>query len=132
MSLQGQRKLLVLDLDETLLHATTERLSVPEAFRIGPYYAYLRPHLRTFIEFCLARFDVAVWTSSSTDYAAEVTTQIFGSLESLEFLWSRSRCTSRLDRDAHEQYWVKDLRKIRRLGYALERVIVVDDTAKKY
>lgn len=132
MSLPGQRTLLVLDLDETLLYATTERLAAPEAFKVGPYYAHLRPHLQSFIEFCLDRFNVAVWTSSSADYATAVTTQIFGSLERLEFVWSRSRCTSRYDGDAHEQYWVKDLKKVRRLGYALERVIIVDDTAQKH
>jgi len=38
----------------------------------------------------------------------------------------------RYDRDTREQYWVKDLKKIRRIGYALEQVIVVDDTAKKH
>ena len=58
--------------------------------------------------------------------------QLFGSIEQLKFLWSRNRCTLRTDHDAHEQYWVKDLKKIRRIGYALERVIVVDDTAKKH
>ena len=132
MSVPKQRKLLVLDLDETLLYATNQRLSTPEAFKVGPHYAYLRPHLRPFLEFCAARFDVAVWTASSADYANAVATQLFGSLDHLKFLWSRTRCTIRHDRDTHEQYWVKDLKKIRRIGYALEQVIVVDDTAKKH
>jgi RNA polymerase II subunit A small phosphatase-like protein len=132
MSLPKQRKLIVLDLDETLVYATSERLSTPEAFTVGPYYAYLRPHLRPFLEFCIARFDTAVWTSSSADYANAVATHLFGSIERLTFLWSRSRCTLRHDRDRDEQYWIKDLKKVRRIGYALGRVIVVDDTAKKH
>lgn len=132
MTVGQQRKLLVLDLDETLLYATDNRLAMPEAFRIGRYYAYLRPHLPPFLEFCAARFDVAVWTASSADYAKSVATQLFGSLDRLAFLWSRERCTMRYDRDTAEYYWVKDLKKIRRNGYALEQVIVVDDTAKKH
>jgi len=127
-----QRKLLVLDLDETLLYATSERLSTSEAFEVGPYYVYVRPHLRPFVEFCAARFDIAVWTASSADYANTVAMQLFGSLDRLKFLWSRTRCTIRYDRETHEQYWVKDLKKIRRIGYALEQVIVVDDTPEKH
>jgi TFIIF-interacting CTD phosphatase-like protein len=127
-----QAKLLVLDLDDTLLYATDQRLSIPEAFKVGPYYAYLRPHLRPFLEFCSARFDLAIWTASSADYANGVATQLFGSLDRLRFLWSRERCTSRHDRDTSEHYWVKDLKKIRRNGYTLDQVIVVDDTAKKH
>ena len=30
-----------------------------------------------------------------------------------------------------QYYWVKDLRKVRRLGYDLRRVIFIDDTARK-
>jgi len=127
-----QRKLLVLDLDETLVYATDRRLSTPEAFKVGPYNAYLRPHLRPFLEFCAARFDVAVWTASSADYADAVATQLFGSRDRLKFLWSRARCTIRYDPDTQETYWVKDLKKIRRIGYTLEQVIVIDDTAKKH
>ena len=127
-----QRKLLVLDLDETLVYATDQPLSMPEAFRIDPYYVYLRPHLRPFLESCVVRFDVAVWTASSVDYAAAVAMQLFGSVERLEFLWARDRCTIRHDPDTREMYWVKDLKKIRRAGYELARVIVIDDTAKKH
>ncbi len=38
----------------------------------------------------------------------------------------------RYDWDTREAYWVKDLKKIRRRGYPLERVIVVDDTSRKH
>jgi RNA polymerase II subunit A small phosphatase-like protein len=127
-----QRKLLVLDLDETLVYATDQRLSTPEAFRIGPYYVYLRPHVHPFLDACDFRFDVAVWTASSADYATAVATELFGALERLQFLWSRTRCTIRHDPDTRETYWIKDLKKIRRLGYRLGQVIVVDHTAKKH
>ena len=132
VSVPSQRKLLVLDLDETLLYATEQRLSIAEEFKTGAYYVYLRPHLRPFLEFCVNRFDVGVWTSSSADYAQAVVMVLFGSLGHLKFVWSRTRCTLRYDPETHRQYWVKDLRKIRRIGYPLERVIVIDDTAKKH
>jgi TFIIF-interacting CTD phosphatase-like protein len=132
VNVSRQRKLLVLDLDETLVYATEQRLSVAEEFKAGPYYVYLRPHLRPFLEFCVNRFDVGIWTSSSADYAQAVVMQLFGSLGPLKFVWSRTRCTRRYDHETQTEYWVKDLAKLRRIGYALERVIVIDDTAKKH
>jgi len=37
----------------------------------------------------------------------------------------------RFDHDRQEYVWRKDLSKIKRLGYALERVLVVDDSPEK-
>jgi TFIIF-interacting CTD phosphatase-like protein len=126
-----QRKLLILDLDETLLFATEEPLNIQEDFTVGEYHVYLRPYLKGFISYCLKNFEVAVWTSSSEDYAAEICMQIFPSLSAISFLWSRNRCTRCVDYEIGELYWVKDLKKVHRKGYALEQIIVVDDTAKK-
>jgi TFIIF-interacting CTD phosphatase-like protein len=126
------RKLLILDLDETLLFATENPLARPEAFRVGPYYVYLRPHVEPFLEWCASQFQVAVWTASSEDYAEAVVRRVFGSLDSIEFLWARRRCTRRCDLETRDQYWVKDLKKVRKQGYRLEQVIVVDDTSRKH
>jgi TFIIF-interacting CTD phosphatase-like protein len=126
-----QRKLLILDLDETLLFATEERLNIQEDFMVGEYYVYLRPYLKRFLAYCRNNFEVAVWTSSSEDYAVEICRQIFPSLSVILFLWSRKRCTRCVDYETGEIYWVKDLKKVRRKGYALEQIIVVDDTARK-
>lgn len=127
----AQRKLLILDLDETLLFATEEPLRVQEDFIVGQYHVYLRPHVKRFLHFCFSNFEVAVWTSSTADYAIEISKHLFPSLTVLSFLWARNRCTRRFDYETGETYWVKDLKKVRRKGYNLEQVIVVDDTASK-
>lgn len=127
----GTRKLLILDLDETLIHATEESLSIQEDFIVGPYFVYRRPHLERFLGFCLSNFEVAVWSSSTEDYAIEIAKRLFPSLTSLAFLWARRRCTRRCDHENGEWYWVKDLKKVRRKGYDLEQVIVVDDSPRK-
>ena len=72
------QKLLVLDLDETLIHATAKRLAHAEDFRVGPYHVYLRPHLADFVAAMLTTFRVAVWTSSSPDYAHRVLERCLG------------------------------------------------------
>lgn len=63
------KKLLILDLDETLVFAAERRLMRDADFRVGPYHVYRRPGLADFLDRCYQRFEVAVWTSSSPLYA---------------------------------------------------------------
>ena len=45
-----QQTLLILDLDETLIHATSCPLETAPDFTAGPYLVYKRPGLDNFIE----------------------------------------------------------------------------------
>ena len=126
-----KRKLLILDLDETLIYSNTQSLERKEDFMIDGYNVYKRPDLNPFLKFCFINFDVAVWTSSSSDYADLVIENIFPKSIKLKFIWSRERCTQRLNRDNAEYYWIKDLKKVKRLGYNLESVIMIDDSTEK-
>ena len=87
------KKLLILDLDETLIFATEQVLGRSENFRVPPYFVYKRPGVDRFTAFALKHFRVAVWTSSTSPYAARVIEQIFGSAYPLDFVWARDRCT---------------------------------------
>jgi len=73
---------------------------------------------------------LAVWTSSSRDYAQIVVSEVFEGFE-LEFAWARDRCTREFDYEYQEQYWIKNLKKVKREGYNLDRVLFVDNTPKK-
>jgi RNA polymerase II subunit A small phosphatase-like protein len=72
-----------------------------------------------------------VWTSSSRDYANGTISAIFQHPERLEFAWARERCTRRFDPETGESYWIKDLKKVRRLGWSLEGITFVDDSPEK-
>lgn len=123
--------LLILDLDETLLWATQE---LPEAgfeFQVFGYFATKRPHLKVFLERTLSWFDIAVWTSSGEDYARQVVAEIFDDPAALKFIWTASRCTQRFDTESREPYTLKDLKKVRRRGYVLDRVLMIDDSPEK-
>ncbi len=133
--------LLILDLDETLVHATKQALDRPADFRLFDYHVYRRPFLLEFLQMVAPHFQLAVWSSASDDYVEAVVDQIFPPEIPLAFVWGRSRCTYR-----HRGHWddprswnsawshyhyVKPLRKLKRKGYRLERILIVDDTPHK-
>lgn len=126
------KKLLILDIDETLLFAAEEQLERKEDFRAGQYLVYKRPHLEEFLARCLEWFEVAVWTSSSPAYAKEVIENIFEDTSVLSFVWASDRCTWSYDTELQEYYWQKILKKVKRKGYDLNHVIAIDDTPEKY
>ncbi|WP_140637443.1 HAD family hydrolase [Methylibium rhizosphaerae] len=125
------RKVLVLDLDETLVHARELPLERDEDFRVGPYFVYQRPHLASFIGSVAEDFDLAVWTASGETYAAQVIERIFP-VGLLKFVWSSRRCTTARDWTTGHYTTIKNLSKLKKQGYRLENIIAVDDTASKY
>lgn len=91
---------------------------------------YTRPGLGEFLTSCFRWFHVGVWTSSTEPYARDVVRAIMGE-RPLAILWCRDRCTRRFDGEAQMHYWVKDLRKLKRMGFRLEDILIVDDTPQK-
>ncbi len=128
----NRQQLLILDIDETLLHSSEEPLACPCDFQVFSYYVHKRPHLDRFLTQVMEWFDVAVWSSSGESYAALVVRQVFEAPARLKFVWARNRCTHHVDEETHEAYWRKDLKKVKRVGYALERVLVIDDSPEKH
>lgn len=126
------RKLLVLDLDETLIFATETPLARACAFRVGPYHVYRRPHVEAFLRTCARHFDIAVWTASTSDYAAPVIAELFEEIGDPLFVWARDRCTRKVDYETRDEYRLKDLKKVRAQGFSLDHVLAIDDTARNY
>lgn len=127
----NDRILLILDLDETLIFAAEADLERPPDFRVGPYSVYRRPHLDEFLRSCWRHYEIAVWSSSGADYLAEVLRRVLPAEMSPIFVWDRERCVRAFDSEQQETCFVKDLKKIKRLGYDLNRVLIVDDTPQK-
>lgn len=127
---QSKDKLLVLDLDETLICTVEQALEYPPDFRVGPFFVYKRPFVSEFLAVCQGWFEVAVWTSASPSYAARIVEALFSYAP--VFVWASDRCGRGYDPERGEQFSVKNLRKVKQRGYRLEQVIVVDDTAEKH
>jgi len=124
-------KLLMLDLDETLFHATKTALDTPHDFMVADYFVYKRPHVDAFIAFCRQHFQLAVWTSSSEDYATAIVKEIFGNSDDLAFLWHRQQCITRYNPENGEYDYIKDLKKLKRKGFSLDHIIALDDSPEK-
>ncbi len=125
------RILLILDIDETLLYASEKRLERDPEFRVGQYFVYVRPYLREFLRHCEKHFQLAIWSSSSADYLSAIVEKVLPRDLKLEFVWSRERCIQRFNGETQELYYVKDLKKVSRKGYQLDRVLIVDDSPEK-
>lgn len=120
------------DLDETLMHASA-RIAPPLAdFMSGPHPCVVRPYARELIEECLERYDVGVWTSAGSLHADTVVGELFGNSQALLFVWSAAQCTPQRDFDTMETVPLKNLHKLRRLGFDLDRVVAVDDSPEKH
>ena len=123
--------LLVLDLDETLLYATKDKLEQREDFVVGPYYVYVRPNLAYFLSELAGDFKLAIWSSADDTYVHELVDKIKPDAVDFEFIWGRSRTTKKRMSVTDEYYYVKRLSKVKRKGFLLERTLIIDDTAEK-
>lgn len=121
------KALLILDLDEVLIYSTDDAVVSTCDFLIPPYQVFKRPHVDAFIATVLRWFDIAIWTHGTEDYAQAIVNQLFPSRSYLKFVWSRKQCSRQMDDELRDLFWVKDLKKIRRCGYDLERVLVLED-----
>lgn len=134
-----ERILLILDLDETLIRAVEEPLDRPADFRLPDFHVYRRPHLDAFLALVSENFDLAVWSTGNSPYVDAIVDAIFPDVSALQFCWNRSRAIRRtnewgdgfMSEDREEFRYLKPLDKVKRLGWSLNRVLVVDDTPAK-
>ena len=123
--------LLILDLDETLVYATEIQRESAHDFVVGPYFVYRRPHLKSFLLGVARYYRLAAWSSSSFLYFHSVVDRVLPPTVALEFRWSRNRCVRHFDHEQQQEIWLKDLRKVKRVGYDLKRILIVDDEPEK-
>ncbi len=122
------KRLLVLDIDETLLHSTYEDLKREPDFFFKERRVYLRPHLQEFMRFCFNNYDVAIWTAAKADYARFVLKKISVDLKIFKFIWTRKHCQkiTKWNGFMNQEFYLKDLNNI--IGYDTTEILIIDDT----
>jgi RNA polymerase II subunit A small phosphatase-like protein len=131
MDAAATRPLLILDLDETLIYGSETRLDRDADFLVGPFHVYKRPGLDAFLSTVNHFYDLAIWSSASGDYVQGIASTLRQNVTEWIFVWSRSRCVQRMHPETFETIPIKDLKKVARIGYPLERILIVDDTHEK-
>lgn len=139
MRIENDKILLIFDLDETLIHADKENCAFTPDFEVFDYKVVRRPYLTEFLENCSKHFRIAIWSSASDEYVDKIIGLIKPDSLNLEFVWGRSRATYKPTNDLNEIgysdldhfHYIKRLRKIKPLGFKLEKTLIVDDTPHK-
>ena len=122
-----KRKLLVLDLDETLIHTAYAPIEGTELkARRGYFYLYERPFLKEFLDLCSAEYDLAIWSASKADYVRWIIRSSVLSEYSFVFINTRKNCKRVFGNGGRVEY-LKDLTAYLPL---YEKVIILDDVPK--
>ena len=129
--MKSVEQLLILDIDEVLVYSTADSSVETFDFRVFFYRVTKRPCVDEFITKVFDWFDVAIWSSASEDYIQAMVSQLFPNPLLLKFIWGRKRCTTRTDSISREYYWVKDLKKVKRHGYDLSKILFIEDEPRK-
>lgn len=127
-----QRKVLILDLDETLIHllSKTSRMSTSHMVEVRLnnlatlYYVYKRPFCDEFLGLVTEWYDVYVFTASAREYADPVINWLERDRKYFKKRFYREHCTLRKGAG-----YIKDLSI---LGIDLARVILVDNSPISY
>lgn len=89
--------LIVLDIDETLIHSSERKIPQYESFRTLDYYwTHKRPHLDKFLTTLLKDnfYEVGIWTAGATDYGKFIVDKIIPPKlnHRLKFVMTRPDC----------------------------------------
>lgn len=129
MTVATTRPLLILDLDEVQVHARDNDPlpGLKPDFTIGSITVVKRPYLDEFLARVWESYDVAVWSAGGSLYVEPTVAFLMKDLPKPVFVWSGWRTTRRFDHETHEAYYIKDLKKVRKKGFAKERMLIVED-----
>ncbi len=117
------RKLVVLDIDETLVHACNEWIGHSCAFTASNYMVHIRPGAQDFLDLLFERYDVSIWTASAGQYLSEVVKKLFAG-RSLRFIWDRTYCDIETDENGYSQF-IKNLSRLDKAGF--DEYLIIDD-----
>ncbi|MGJ4754770.1 HAD family hydrolase [Leptospira kmetyi] len=125
------KPLLILDLDETLIYSSEHPLQSISYTQIGEYFTYSRPYIEEFFHGIKAIFDIGIWSSSSDKYAHAVVSTVLPKCFAPVFVYGRSKCTQAFDHYRGNVVFKKKLIKLKKKGYSLEKMLIVDDSPEK-
>lgn len=123
------RKLVVLDLDETLVKSKLKPIygHRPD-FRIFHYYVYKRPYLLQFLRLLSKHYTIGVWSAGGKEYVDYIVYNIFTKNRiPLLFVWNGRYC------DKENFKTIKNLQKVsKRFRIPMNNITVIDDLPETF
>ncbi|MFK7906449.1 MAG: NIF family HAD-type phosphatase [Chitinophagales bacterium] len=142
MEISNKNLLLIFDLDETLIHATRDKLNRKADFIFEGFNVYKRPNVDGFLKKCFQNYRVAIWSSADDEYVNEIVKKLIPEHHKLEFVWTRLNCSVKVVKKPilegfeyggfyRENQWIKPLRRIKQKDIGMKSMIIIDDSPSK-
>ena len=131
--MKSKQKLVIFDLNGTVLHATKNRLRHDAQFQVRQYHIYVRPKVVETLENLTSHYDIAFWSSASNWFVDDVVSQLLPTYIKPVFQWSSSQCTyvNKTLIPGRFEVYRKDLENVVQLGYDWQNILMIDDTPIK-
>lgn len=124
------KPLLVLDLDETLVHSSFKPVTIPDLIlpveikgNLYQVYVKKRPHVEDFLKSVAEWWEVAIFTASVPEYADPLLDELDPDNTLVQHRLFRQHCTYT------NGLYVKDLSRLNR---PLDRVVIIDNSPTAY
>jgi RNA polymerase II subunit A small phosphatase-like protein len=76
-------------------------------------------------------FKLAIWSSADDKYVEEIVEKIKPENIEFEFVWGRTRCTTKRDFQLDKYVHEKRLKKVKKKGFPIELILMIDDSPEK-
>lgn len=123
--------LILFDLDETLIHATTTALDYIPHFTFDSYFVYERPGVRDFLTAIAQHFSIGIWSSAGDVYVQQIVQQLLPSTLAPVIVWGQSKCSLKRDMTYDTYVYEKRLDKLKKKGFRMEQILIIDDSPEK-
>jgi hypothetical protein len=150
----SNKPLLILDLDEVVIHTITstqstlnntykkpdwivfEKADITNKFKDTYYHFFIRNGFLKFYNEIKKYYQVGIWSTANPDYVFSIVQNIFDNPNELSFIWSRQKSVeviiNKFSHTSDHQYrFVKDLIKLKRRGVRLKQTVIADDSPEK-
>lgn len=129
--MKSGNKLVIFDLDETLIHARMAQLNRPAELNIENLHVYIRPYAADLIELAAQRFSVAIWSAGSPRYVEVISQFLLETRVAPLFVWDRERCSKKSSFFSFGEIFTKDLSLVEEFGFDLASVLIIEDDPVK-
>ena len=120
-------KLVIFDLDETLIHSMIEPLDRPPDLVVEPLSVYVRPYARELINLFAEKFSFAIWSAGSPLYVEAIAEFLLDKDLKPVFIWDREMCSEKGSVFSFQKFLTKDLNRMKEFGFDLSSTLIIED-----